>query len=410
MKYTKIDNCGSLMIYKRPKQKPYYMKFYVGKNLIKSGYKIIVLNTTDKVYAKKIAQEKYFEFLNNKNIQSNIKYPNVNVVPQLQFSYFFEKYYNKLLTQISVGEKNKNLVRTIKSRYETKIKPLLSHLCITQVNSDEIDKVKYHLIRENLEPKTINNYLYIIEHVLKEAIKLNAISKIPLVDKVKKKNNTKDTSYKSYLNEEINLIGQTLRTIARSSPDKNHYDEIADIMFFLYFVPLRPGKEFLSLRHKDVSVISSIKNGVKEEILVIDPPHRKVGDNNHPLPSHPIAKDIYFKRILKRYPNISGEEYLFFNNEPNREMGKLQRKISKVFIKISKQLNLYYNKNSTYKKRHRPLYSIRTSNFIETYIRSGQMDLVARVGNSSDKMLKQHYLKGLDKTKVIDIYHKLYSN
>ena len=91
-------------------------------------------------------------------------------------------------------------------------------------------------------------------------------------------------------------------------------------------------------------------------------------------------------------------------------MGKLQRKISKVFIKISKQLDLYYNKNSTYKKRHRPLYSIRTSNFIETYIRSGQMDLVARVGNSSDKMLKQHYLKGLDKTKVIDIYQKLYSN
>ena len=62
MKYAKIYNCGSLMIFKRPKQKPYYMKFYVGKNVIKSGYKITVLNTTYKFDVKKLALKNALNF------------------------------------------------------------------------------------------------------------------------------------------------------------------------------------------------------------------------------------------------------------------------------------------------------------------------------------------------------------
>ena len=99
-------------------------------------------------------------------------------------------------------------------------------------------------------------------------------------------------------------------------------------------------------------------------------------------------------------------KYLFFNHEKNRET--LQRKIGKIFVKISRKLGLYdVNKNS---KRHRPLYSLRASNFIETYAKSGNLDLIAKVGNTSTNMLNSRYLQKFSEQKIVEIYNKLYSN
>jgi hypothetical protein len=103
---------------------------------------------------------------------------------------------------------------------------------------------------------------------------------------------------------------------------------------------------------------------------------------------------------------VKGIEYLFFNHEKNRET--LQRKIGKIFVKVSNELGLYaVNKNS---KRQRPLYSLRASNFIETYAKSGNLDLIAKVGNTSTNMLNSRYLQKFSEQKIVEIYNKLYSN
>lgn len=230
---------------------------------------------------------------------------------------------------------------------------------------------------------------------------------MPVFPKIKLNTTNNPNSYQPYTADEIHIIVKELRRLSKTKLKYSHYDEVADIVNFLYFVPLRPGKEYLSLTHNDVRFVTDISSGKKLEILIIDPPSRKVQQYRQPIPSHPIATDIYKSRVLKRYPNVTGREFLFFNNEPNRDMSKVARKVYKVFAKVSKKLNLYYVPNST---RNRPLYSIRTSNFIETYARSGQLDLTAKVGNSSSKMLTSAYLNKFSTLKVIDIYHKLYSS
>ena len=65
---------------------------------------------------------------------------------------------------------------------------------------------------------------------------------------------------------------------------------------------------------------------------MIDPPHRKVEENNQPIPSHPIAREIYEKRICNRYPNDTGNEYLFFNNETKRGRNLFKTLSSKKYV------------------------------------------------------------------------------
>lgn len=404
--FIKIDNFGSLEIFKRDRSKFYYARFYVGKSdQVKKGYVEETLKTTSKVEAKRIAKEKYLAYAESN--RSNPKLVRSNITKELQFDYFYRKYHDDLIELASVDEIDSNAVITTETRYNTEIKDVLGNLHIKDINKTEIEKLKIKLIKKNRQGKTINGYFSLIKNVLKKAIDLNAIEKLPVFPKIKLNTTNNPNSYQPYTADEIHIIVKELRRLSKTKLKYSHYDEVADIVNFLYFVPLRPGKEYLSLTHNDVRFVTDISSGKKLEILIIDPPSRKVQQYRQPIPSHPIATDIYKSRVLKRYPNMTGREFLFFNNEPNRDMSKVARKVYKVFAKVSKKLNLYYVPNST---RNRPLYSIRTSNFIETYARSGQLDLTAKVGNSSSKMLTSAYLNKFSTLKVIDIYHKLYSS
>jgi hypothetical protein len=414
--FIKIENCGSLVIYKRPDYSSNYqgLFFYGTDNNGRSRRIRFSLKTDSLVDAKRIAKEKFFEFHSKNNLPIISKKTVKVLSDENTFDYFFKKYKEHLDELVSVKEVDEKQLSVIESRYQDYIKRHLGNLNVRDITTSHIDKIKIDLLnglysrfKKRLQTKTINGYFYLIKNVLKKAIEYQKLDKIPVFPKLKIHTTNNPNSYKPYTKDEIHQITEELRRISKKDITKSHYDEIADIVNFLYFVPLRPGKEFLSLTHHDVKMITSISNNQRDEILVIDPPTRKVMTYRHPIPSHPIAKDIYIRRILKRYPRKTGNEFLFFNNEPNRRMETLQRKISKIFVKVSKSLNLYYVQNST---RNRPLYSVRTSNFIETYARSGQLDLTAKVGNSSSKMLTNNYLNQFSEMKVVEIYNKLYKS
>ena len=418
MKYNfiKIENCGSLVIYKRPDYSSNYQgQFFHGKTNDGKPRRIrFSLKTDSLIDAKRIARDKFFEFHSKNGLTITSKDTVKDITVDNTFDYFFKKYKEHLIELVSVGEVDEKQISVIQSRYDDYIKKHIGDLNVREITTSHIDKIKIDLLLgrhskygRKLQTKTINGYFYLIKSVLKKAIDYQKLDKIPVFPKLKIHTTNNPNSYKPYTKEEIHLITDELRRISKSDIKKLHYDEVADIVYFLYFVPLRPGKEFLSLTHHDVKMITSISNNQRDEILVIDPPTRKVMRYRHPIPSHPIAKDIYIRRILKRYPRKTGNEFLFFNNEPNRKLEILQRKISKIFVKVSKSLNLYYIQNST---RNRPLYSVRTSNFIETYARSGQLDLTAKVGNSSSKMLTNNYLNQFSEMKVVEIYNKLYKS
>ena len=398
----KIKNCDTLKLIKRDKSKFYYAKFYVGKGRRKDGYLFLSLKTSNKTNAIKKAKEVWFDFisknkLTKKNDDSSVAVYVKKVAPELTFDYFFNKCHIDSLEQESSGGLFKGTSHSRKFKYDNCIKHFIGQKSVKDIDTNDLDKIKKSLLNKNLELKTIKGYFTLVKHALNKALELNAIDKIlrmPII-KLGKRN-----PYQPYSKEEVNQITEELRRISKTDKSYGHYNEVADIVNFLYFVPLRPGKEFLSLQHKDVKLIDSVHG----KILIIDPPHRKVAQNTQPIPSHPIARDIYLNRICKRYPNETGKEYLFFNKDPKRRT--LQKKIYKIFRKVTKSLGIYEVAGS---KRNRPLYSIRTANFIETYAKSGNAELLARIGNTSINMLDRSYLQKFSSSKLVEVYQKLYS-
>ena len=98
-------------------------------------------------------------------------------------------------------------------------------------------------------------------------------------------------------------------------------------------------------------------------------------------------------------------EYIFFNNNPNRE--QVRNTVDKVFRKVSKMLNLYYVENST---RNIPLYSLRPTSAIETSENTNAtLDDLARLGNTSTKMLNTRYMRKYQEQKVVEIQERIYS-
>ena len=82
----------------------------------------------------------------------------------------------------------------------------------------------------------------------------------------------------------------------------------------------------------------------------------------------------------------------------------IYNKISKTFIRISKNLNLYYRGGTT-----RPLYSIRHTFAKNNYVSNAPLKVVAKQMNTSEKMLHSAYLDD-DDILLSEEYNMMYPN
>ena len=271
------------------------------------------------------------------------------------------------------------------------IKKELGNLDIRQINYSHLEKIRLYLISQNKSSSTISRYFDCIRKILNYAKRLNIITLIPSIPKIERHDKK---SYPPYTKDEVNAITKELRN--------QNYDEIADAVNFLSFTQLRAGKEYLSLRHHDISFLKHFKT--KQDILIINPPHRKVMLKKQPIPTHPIIAEIYKNRICKRYPKHTSEDFIFYPNENNRE--RVRRLIYDVFIRTSKKLNLFVCSRT---KMNRPLYSLRSYGFIE--LRNSGVDLqdIASLGNTSSKMLEERYLSEYNPIKMTDLYDRTFN-
>jgi len=76
--------------------------------------------------------------------------------------------------------------------------------------------------------------------------------------------------------------------------------------------------------------------------------------------------------------------------------------MSKLFIRISRELGLYVRDNQT-----RPLYSIRHTFAKNRYNQNASLEVVARQMNTSQRMLQVHYLDEDDKM-ITDEHKRLF--
>ena len=403
----KIPNCDTLEIFKHHRSNNWSVRFYVGRHVNKSGNFTKSTKTEQQQLAIKIAKEMWrnYFFVNPREEDVPFEQTFHTIAKQyfddekfkIENTKFEDEYFKK-------SNQQKDYESNLK-RYE-RVKAEFGGKDINSITTKMVERF-YVRLKGAFTLSTVGKHLTLLKQILEYARDDEVIKSLPKFPKVIRNN---DHSYQPYELAEVNAITKKLRELSKAKPSTRstlqsyeHYNEVADIVNVLTHTLLRPGKELYMLKHKHLKLMTNTRG---EHFYMITPPHRKVKNKNDgPIPSDDVVLEIYEKRICQRYPNESGEEYIFFNNNHNRE--QVRNMVDKVFRKVSKMLNLYYIEGST---RNRPLYSLRPTSAIETHSNTNaDLDDIAMLGNTSTKMLNTRYMRKYQEQKVVAIQERIYS-
>ena len=369
--------------------KNYFVRYYVGRQKdASSGNKDKTLKTQNINEAKIKAKKIYFEYLNNptpkeKEIDFDLD------IAQPFFKFRIRHYRNK----------NPDSTQGIreKQRYENYIGKFFEDVNYRNIDEldDAIEELKENLKQDDKTDNTISKYFNILRLMFKKAVENNVLSKMPYFPPLKIVNQVRH----SYHNEELNLINRKLDSEFKRTKEK-FYLHMKDYVNLIRSAGFRPGIEPLKIKNFQCQFVLNRKTNQKD-ILAITLFNTKTKPK-HRLFCHPFfAKNIY-PEILSRNPQPSPEDYLLFpHSDENRR--KIYQKISKIFTRISKELNLYYRGGST-----RPLYSIRHTFAKNNYVANAPLSVIAKQMNTSEKMLHSAYLDD-DDILLSEEYNKMYS-
>ena len=411
IKRIKIDNCDSLEIFKYQNSNKWYCRFYVGLYLNNSGNYIRSTKTSSQQKATKVAKEIWHKFHRTNPLDKDVpKEMSFHYIANQYFSFADMKvestHHNKMKNEeyyhITLGEKE---LRKSKSMYDLHIKSFFGGKNINLINGNDIEMFQFKL-HAKYKQSTISSYLTLVKQIMSFAHKQAIITALPKFPKVDR---SKDDSFVPYPENEKNDITKELRRLSKTQPSSRsslqsyeHYAEVADIVNFIYHSGFRPGKEMYVLKHKHFTKMTNTKN---QEFYMIDPPHRKVDTKIDMIPTNETVKDIYEKRISKRYPSETGEEYIFFANNNNRL--QVRNMVDKVFRKVSKKLGYYYVDDSS---RNKSLYSLRAAGMIGMDIHTNaSLDDITRVHNSSPNMATKRYMKRIGRIKSVELQERIFS-
>tara|TARA_B100000902_G_scaffold356269_1_gene369802 strand:- start:1555 stop:2790 length:1236 start_codon:yes stop_codon:yes gene_type:complete len=387
-----LPKIRSLKIYKKENLPNYYCSFYVGSNIMKSGNKEISLKTSNVKDALKKAPITYnnFYFENEREIISSKKLPDIEKDISLPF---FKVRIRKYQLKGKSGTSNQGVRE--KLRWNNYIKKFFQNIDYNnpELVNDAIDNLVNDLREDKKTDNTISKYLNILSLMFKRAHNLGTIKYIPEMPSLKIVNEPRQ----SYFNEELNSINRKLESEFKKTKDKE-YLEIKDYINLIRSAGFRPGIQPLMIKNFQYQFLTD-KENPNEPILQFTLFDTKTSPR-HKLTCHPYFTKNIFPEILKRNEKRSSEDYLLFPKEKNRQ--KIYNRISKVFVRISKELDLYYRNGKT-----RPIYSIRHTFISNRYNSGTPLELIAKSSNTSTKMIQKHYLDNED-TMMIEEHKRMY--
>jgi len=379
----------SLKIYQFANGTNYFCSFYVGRKILKSGNKELSLKTKNVNEAIQKAKKVYYDFFNSPESKKENDISFDVDIAQPFFKFRIRHYRNK----------NPDSTQGIreKQRYENYIGKFFEDVNYRNIDEldDAIEELKENLKQDDKTDNTISKYFNILRLMFKKAVENNVLSKMPYFPPLKVVNQVRH----SYHNDELNLINRKLDSEFKRTKEK-FYLHMKDYVNLIRSAGFRPGIEPLKVKNFQCQFVLNRKTNQKD-ILAITLFNTKTKPK-HRLFCHPFfAKNIY-PEILSRNPQPSPEDYLLFpHSDENRR--KIYQKISKIFTRISKELNLYYRGGTT-----RPLYSIRHTFAKNNYVANAPLSVIAKQMNTSEKMLHSAYLDD-DDILLSEEYNKMYS-
>ena len=250
------------------------------------------------------------------------------------------------------------------------------------INDELLSKLK----DDGKSGNTINKYMSVLTQMFKRGQRRGDVKFVPETPTQEVIN----TPRLPYENQELNLINNRCREEYNKTRDI-FFLESKDYYNLLRSAGFRPGLEPLSLRRKDFQFISS-PNNPDDTKLKFTIWGTKTKPIHYPIANDYFAKNI-FPEIVNRHQNLTDDDYLLFPFVKERK--SLKHRTGKLFVRFSKDLNLYHHKGGT-----RPLYSIRHTYATEEYKKGTSIEDIAVLMNTSPRMVLSVYLGHTDESLV----------
>ena len=381
--FRKEYNKPPIVIFKYDNSKSYYLRFYVDKKYKSNGCEERSLGRHIKTLreAEQKSKEIWREFFKN--------YSTNDFVYDIDFHKDIAKPYLDRLKKNYDADNKPQYFRKTNNRYERVIKPYFED--IDYRNKDRMNTAIEDLFRDldnqNLSHATQLKYKDILNQMFKKALNnndvpLNVIPDFPKLDRSFR------TDRDDYEPKEQRKIIDDFYQQAKDT-ENNYYDEVGDFLEMLRSSGFRPGLELLKVKRSQLKYIPRV-NYPKFPILEISLiEHKKNSKGNLQKVHRQTINDyftynIYQPKMMKRYPNATEFDYLFFPKLKDRQ--KLYDKIRKDFVRVSRKLNLYLKTGTP-----RPLYSFRHSFVTQRDRKNVPTNVVSIHSNTSDEMIRKYY-------------------
>ena len=384
-KTLKVLPRTNIQIYKFEKGKTYFCRFFVGsgfknKNSKREERTLRTKNINEAISKAKELYKNWFR----ENPDTKAKRPkdfDLDIAqPYIHFK--VRKYKNRTdIKNNEQGERDRS-----KWNY---MKPLFDEVDYTDlelvediINDELLSKLK----DDGKSGNTINKYMSVLTQMFKRGQRRGDVKFVPETPTQEVIN----TPRLPYENQELNLINNRCREEYNKTRDI-FFLESKDYYNLLRSAGFRPGLEPLSLRRKDFQFISS-PNNPDDAKLKFTIWGTKTKPIHYPIANDYFAKNI-FPEIVNRHQNLTDDDYLLFPFVKERK--SLKHKTGKLFVRFSKDLNLYHHKGGT-----RPLYSIRHTYATEEYKKGTSIEDIAVLMNTSPRMVLSVYLGHTDESLV----------
>lgn len=360
-------------IFKYDRSKYWFLRFWVGTSYSKKG-----------VYEKSLRP---ITIQRDAEIQSKVlvndffkSYQPQKTPKDISFQKDIADRYFDLQKKIATNDKEKEKVKKKMKMYEKYIRPIFES--VDYRNNDELQESCDELISEltinDLAKNTKKNYKGIVNAMLEKGLKNQNIELTDLP--TWKKIDGRVERRIAYEPKEVKRIIDEFLNEYRRTEDM-FYQETADYLYMLTSAIFRPGIELLKVKRFQLSYINDTNNP-NDPVMKVNLLETKKGEHTRTLADW-FTRDVY-PRIIRRYPNKTAENYLFFPNHDNRH--RLYERIRKNFQRISENLNLYEKGG-----KKRPLYVIRHSLITKMNKKGVDANVVAIHADTGVEMIKNHY-------------------
>lgn len=398
-----------LKIFRIPASSFWWVRATFGERRIKRSTKEI-----DKSKAIAYAKQFYEELLRNNHA--------VPLTTSRSFSRVARSLQEERRQRAMSGERSQRFEVDLRRQLESRIEPFFKGYALADINYQVLSKFVAELRKDGVAANTIKSHLVSLRQILKHAIKLELLDKMPIFPTISVKDNPRPW----FSEQEYNHLKEVSKVVAngvfawkseRISMEAHHF------ITFMVNTFLRPS-DWYGLKRKHITLQ---KRDGDESILIIRPPTSKTVKT--PIVSMPAAVGVYHalikhqdekratlmetgegrakhinpiskrdrdKRRLK--PTISPllpfdeNSYAFFPHIESRPYA--QRIMGEFFDEILRQANL----KKTLEGESRTIYSLRHTAIAFRLLKGENVDLLflARNCRTSVTMLDRFYCRHLN--------------